>query len=206
MAKRGYSSSRMTEELDTVRRELEQQSTESLVSILRNRDEDEWRPEVFDIVARILHERGVSPDDVTALGPEAIDVVESEATVTLATFFSPAHAHACRGALENAGLKAWVVDEALGTIYAMGVGTRVQVRQQDIEAAQAILDKLEDSPPSADALPPELAEPPCPRCGSVRVIPFAEMDDELVRLGPLGFGRRWKYRCGDCDCIWSSSD
>ncbi len=74
MAKRGYGSSRMTEDLDAVRQELEQQSTESLVSILRNRDEDEWRPEVFDIVAGVLRERGVLPDDVTALGPEGIQI------------------------------------------------------------------------------------------------------------------------------------
>jgi hypothetical protein len=188
-------SSQMSESPEAIRRELAQQSTESLVSILRNRDEDQWRPEVFDIVAAILRERGVSPADVTALGPEDVAVLESEPTVTLATFFSPAHAHSCKGALEDAGLKAWVVDEALGTIYALGVGTRVQVRQEDLEAAQAVVEGLEERPLTGDALPPDLAEPPCPSCGSTKVTQFIDVTDH-----------RWKYRCTECANAWSEDD
>jgi hypothetical protein len=108
------------------------------------------RPEVFDIVAAILRERGVSPADVAAVGPEGVEVAESETVVTLANFLSPVQA----------------------------LGARVRVREQDLEAAQAILDELEDEPVTADDLPPELAEPPCPRCGSSKVTQFTEVIEE----------------------------
>jgi hypothetical protein len=185
----------MTDKLEDLRITLEQQSTESLVAILRNRDEEEWRPEAFQVAAAILRERGVSPDEVIAQGPEDVVVPESEYTVAVATFFSPAHAHACQGALEDAGLQAWVVDEMLGTMYAVGIGTRVLVRQQDLEAAQAILDGLDDVPVTADALPPEMAEPPCPACGSAKVTQFVSMDDGL-----------WTYRCTECSNEWPDDD
>jgi len=53
------------------------------------------------MVASILRTRGVSPEDVIALGPEptVTEVMDSEPTVTVATFFSPAEAHASRMAL-----------------------------------------------------------------------------------------------------------
>lgn len=54
--------------------QLEQCSTEELVSILRNRDEEEWRPPVFEVVTSILSARGVSPTDVVAMGPEPSEV------------------------------------------------------------------------------------------------------------------------------------
>jgi hypothetical protein len=185
----------MTESLEELRSTLEQESTESLISVLRNRDEDEWRPEVFEIVAGILRGRGLSPDEVIAQGPEDVVVPESEPTATVATFFSPAHAHSCQGALEDAGLKAWVVDEMLGTMYAVGIGTRVLVRQRDLEAAQAVLDGLEDVPVTADALPPEMAEPPCPTCGSAKVTQSVSMADGI-----------WTYRCTECSNEWPDDD
>jgi hypothetical protein len=52
--------SEVNENLQDIPREMEQRSTSELVSILRNRDEDEWRPEVFQIVATILSSRGIS--------------------------------------------------------------------------------------------------------------------------------------------------
>src|SRR5512143_1706178 len=125
----------MGEESDDIRKELEQRTTAELVSILRNRDEDEWRQEVFDIVASILTARGVSPEDVRAMGPEGVDVVESAPTVTIARFFSPAECHAARMALDEGGIPAWVADESGGTLYGAGIGTRLQVRLEDADAA-----------------------------------------------------------------------
>ena len=61
------------------------------------------------------------------MGPEGRDVTESEPTVTVATFFSPAEAHASRMALEEGGLTAWVADEAGGTMYGFGVKTLVDL-------------------------------------------------------------------------------
>ncbi len=192
------------EDRDSIRREMEQRSTEELVSILRNRDEEEWRPAVFEIVASILDARGVSSQQVAALGPEGIDVVESRPLVTLARFFSPAEAHTARMALENAGLHAWVADETLGTSYGLGVGARLQVWDSEADTARAV---LAQEPATADELPADLAEPACPACGSRRVAPEAwivgESGEEAA--DPLDWGpsrRKWHYFCADCREAW----
>jgi hypothetical protein len=179
---------------------LEQMSTDELVSILRNRDAEEWRPEVFDIVASILSARGVSPSEVEALGPEGRDVAESAPTVTLARFFNVGEAHASRMALEEAGIRAWVADEAGGTMYGVGVGARLQVRATDEAAAREVL----ASPPApGDALPADLTDPACPACGSRKVAPEAWVTEDDPGGGPRSAGRRkWYYVCGDCDEAW----
>jgi hypothetical protein len=132
---------------DDIRKELDALSTEELTSILRNRDEDEWRPEAFEIVAAILKGRGVSPEEVMAMGPEGVDVVESAPTVTIGKFFSPAEAHASRMALEEAGISAWVTDEAGGTMFGVGIGARLQVRAEDADAAREVLAAAAETPP-----------------------------------------------------------
>jgi hypothetical protein len=190
----------MAENVEDLRKELEQRSSEELISILRNRDEDEWLPEVFEAAALVLKDRGISPDEVTAMGPEGIDVVESEPTVTIARFFSPAEAHACRGALEEAGIRAWVVDEAGGTMYGVGIGARLQVRAKQEDAAREILAAV---PVSGEQLPPELAEPPCPACGSRNVAPEAWVDEGEGSADRWSGGRRkWYYVCKDCEEAW----
>ena len=143
-------STEMSDNAESLRKELEQRATDELISILRNRDEDEWRPEVFDVVAMVLKDRGVSPEDVIAMGHEGIDVVESEPTTTIATFFSPAEGHAARMALEEARIAAWVMDEAGGTMYGVGIGARLQVRVKDADAAREV---LSSTPVSAVNLP-----------------------------------------------------
>jgi len=135
-----------------VRRELDARPTEELVSILRNRDEQQWRPEVFEIVASILVTRGLSPTDVVAMGPEGVDVVEGQPLVTIGRYFNPLEAHAHRMALEEASLPAWVSDESGGAMFGVGVGSRLQVRAEDEAAARAILEAAA-VPPSAP--PPE---------------------------------------------------
>jgi len=135
-----------------VRRELDARPTEELVSILRNRDEQQWRPEVFEIVASILVTRGLSPADVVAMGPEGVDVVEGQPLVTIGRYFNPLEAHAHRMALEEASLPAWVSDESGGAMFGVGVGSRLQVRAEDEAAARAILEAAA-VPPSAP--PPE---------------------------------------------------
>lgn len=141
----------MSEDTETLRIELEQKSSDELISILRNRDEEEWRPEAFAIVADILRGRGVSPEEVAAMGPEGYDAVESAPTVTIGRFFSPAEAHALRMALEEAGIEAWVADEAGGTSFGVGVGARLQVRAADEEAAKQILEAAPVAPETPEA-------------------------------------------------------
>jgi membrane protease YdiL (CAAX protease family) len=146
----------MSNDREGLREQFDQRPTEELQSILRGRDEGEWRPEVFEVVASVLEARGVSPEGVIARGPEARDVWESEPLVTLATFSSPVEAHASRMALEEAAIPAWVADESLGTMYGIGIGSRLQVRPGDAETAREI---LSSEPAPADAFPPESPEP-----------------------------------------------
>lgn len=187
---------------DALTKHFEAQADAELISILRNHDEEEWRPEVFDIVASVLRARGLSPEDIAALGPEpiAMDVVESAPTVTVATFFSPAEAHGSRMALEEAGIPAWVADESGGTLFGVGIGSRVQVRVADVDAARRI---LSSGPAPADALPPDMAEPACPACGSRNVAPETWVDDQTPEPArEAGNPRRWYYVCGDCREAW----
>jgi hypothetical protein len=187
-------------EADGLRRELDQKSTEELISILRNRDEEEWRPEVFPVVAAVLKSRGVSPDDATAMGPEGVDVVESEPTVTIASAFSAVEGHALRMALEEAGLPAWVIDEAGGTMYGVGIGVRVQVRAKDADAAREVLAR---PAVSGQDLPPELGEPACPACGSRNVAPEAWVDETgSAAPGQHPTRRKWYHVCADCQEAW----
>jgi len=155
---------------------------------------------VFEAVALVLKGRGVSPEEVIAMGPEGVDVVESEPTVTIANFFSPAEAHALRMALEEAGIGAWVTDEAGGTMYGMGIGARLQVRVKDEDAARGA---LSEAPVSAEALPADLAEPPCPACGSRNVAPEAWLDEtDGGRASWRPNRRKWYYVCADCQEAW----
>jgi Putative prokaryotic signal transducing protein len=190
----------MSESVESLRWQLEERSTADLVSILRNRDDEEWRPEVFEVVASLLRARGVSPEEAAALGPEGFDVVESEPTVTVAGFFSPAEAHISRMALEEAGIAAWVIDEAGGTMYGVGIGARLQVRPRDVGAAREILSA---GPVSSEALPSDLAEPPCPACGSRHVAPEAWIvEGDATEGGRRLGGRKWHYVCEDCQEAW----
>jgi len=130
----------VTENLQDIQHEMERRPTSELVSILRKRDEEEWRPEVFQIVATILANRGISPGEITALGPQGVDVVETQQLVTVGWYPTALEAHSHRLALEAAGLTAWICDEFAGTMYAMGIGARLQVRAEDEEAARAVLE------------------------------------------------------------------
>jgi hypothetical protein len=127
----------MGEAVDTLRFKLEQKSSDELTTILRNRDEDEWRPEAFEMVAAILKDRGFSPGEIAAMGPEGYDAVEGAPT-TIGTFVNEGEAQALRMALEEAGIAAWVVDEARG--QALVAEARLQVRAADAEAARQILE------------------------------------------------------------------
>lgn len=189
----------MSEEDETIRRELEGLPTEELASILRNRDEQQWRPEVFGIVESILAGRGVSAADVTALGPEGEDVVEEQRLVTIGRYFTPHEAHGLRMALEEASLPAWVSEESGGAMFGVGIGSRLQVRAEDEAAARAVLE--------AAALPasaaPSLTEQPCPRCG------VREMRQGTAAAGPKASpaaarASGWlRYECASCGHSWT---
>ncbi|MBN2371594.1 MAG: hypothetical protein JXO72_14020 [Vicinamibacteria bacterium] len=193
----------MLKDTKALRQELDQLSTDELVSILRNRDEDEWRPEVFDVVALILKDHGVSLEEVNAMGPEGFDVMEYEPTIAIGKFFSPTEAHAARMALEQADIPAWVAEQAGGTIYGIAIGARLQVRVKDVNKACETI----AAPVSSDSLPAELSEPPCPACGSRNVTSEAwidEYDDDPMHWRKTR--RKWHHVCDDCNEAWPARE
>lgn len=92
-----------------LRSALEARSTDDLTSILQQRDEAEWRPEVFEVVASILDARGASPSDAepSASPADGGGVLDFRPLVTVGRYFSPTEAHSNCMALEGAGLRAW---------------------------------------------------------------------------------------------------
>src|SRR5262245_25738016 len=186
----------MQEDPEAIRQEMEARSTEELTSILRNHDQEEWLPVVFDIVETILTARGASVAEIKAMGPEPREQEggdpSGEGLVTVGRFFNSAMAHAARLALEQAGIEALVADELLGSSYTVAVGARLQVMARDEAAARAV---LEEEPAGASQLPPEIAEAPCPKCGSAEVTQSAEVVESLSAPGE---GRVWQYKCLAC--------
>lgn len=186
---------------DDLKAQMDERTTEDLVSILRERDEEEWRPEVFAIVAAILSNRGVQgvPQGVGRGG--SVNVVEDQPLATVTTYFSPAEAHAARSALESAGIEAWVTDESIGSTYGFAVGARLRVRAEDERASRELLQSFEEAPA---ALPPELAAPPCPKCGASGA---TQTSDLALGPDPLGghvaLRRFWYFNCGSCQHRWS---
>ncbi len=53
---------------DDLKAKLQERSTEDLVSIVRKHDDQEWRPEVFDIARSILISRGLFLNEIEATG------------------------------------------------------------------------------------------------------------------------------------------
>ena len=189
----------VTENLQDIQREMERRSTSELISILRNRDEQEWRPEVFQILVTILAKRGIPPGGITALGPEGVDVVETQQLVTVGWYPTAWEAHSHRLALEAAGLTAWLCDEFAGTMYAMGIGARLQVRAEDEEAAREI---LEDLPSPSEEMPQECTAPRCPGCGSIDVTE-TERATEPPPIAQAGRSRiGWRRVCRACGHSW----
>ena len=189
----------MTSQVE-LRATLNERTTGDLISILRDRDEDEWRPEVFPIVEALLKERGIDPVSPGPTQRDSVNVVEDRALVTVAEYFSPAGAHILRSALDSAGIEAWVADENTGSTYGGVVGTRVRVREEDAGAAHDLLQALEEAPP---VLPPDLAAPACPKCGALG----ARQSSELVEGSAQAETNRglhwcWFYDCVECKHRW----
>jgi DNA-directed RNA polymerase subunit M/transcription elongation factor TFIIS len=183
---------------EEIRQQLEILKDEELISILREHNEEQWRPEVFDIVNAILRERGVSPgegreepakEDVTLDETAGLDLV------TVAGYVKYIDAETDRLALEAKGLRAWITNENVQLWGPIVPGAQLQVRAEDLDAAKAILEA--EPVPSSD-LPSEIAEPPCPKCGSRQVTEVAELADASASDSMTS----WFYHCASCDHKW----
>lgn len=94
----------------------------------------------------------MSADAENGGAPDEPDAGEDFALVTVGRYRSPIEAQAYRMAIEQAGLRAWVSDENMGTTFGPVIGTGLEVRARDEEAALAILERKTE--PRAEAAPP----------------------------------------------------
>jgi hypothetical protein len=182
--------------LDEIRQQMNLLSDEDLVQIHRKHDEEQWRPEVFDIVACILNQRGVSLDKDSKFDGAVLE--ETSDLATVASYNNDIDAETNRLALESAGLSAWISNRQS---YGAGAFVHLQVREEDLEAARQILEPSEPAP-SSD-LPAEIAEPPCPKCGSRMVTERAEILEPSEI--PFPSEQAWLYCCASCGHKWSES-
>jgi hypothetical protein len=185
-------------DFDEIRRQLSLLPDEELISIFREHNEEQWRPEVFDIVSSILSERGISPsadmegDEKAFLPDETADLD----LVVVGDYDSYMDAETDRLALEAKGLKVWIFNKS-AFIESFGAGAQLRVLTEDLAKAKAT---LESEPVPSSDLPAEIAEPPCPKCGARNVTEQSEDDECSSSQADL-----WFYQCSSCGHKWSES-
>jgi hypothetical protein len=121
---------------------------DQLLDILRERDADTYRAEVFPIVEALLRERGIDPRTAEEEGGAATEDGAEHTIPDLAlvsNFESVFEAEFCRSALLSAGIRAWLsTDPAIGALAPLrrGEGIGILVRTDEVEAAQEIVQDL----------------------------------------------------------------
>jgi hypothetical protein len=186
--------------MDEIRQQMDLLTDDELITIIREHDEEQWRPEVFDIVASILNQRGVSQDKDSESDEDVWDDTANLNLMTVANYFNEADAEIDRLALEANDLKAWIVNKINAD---MATPVQLQVCKKDFAAALRILEfDPSELVPSSD-LPAEIAEPPCPKCGSRKVMEQAEVAEPLeTQPRP---DNAWLYHCSSCGHKWAET-
>lgn len=180
---------------------MELLNDQELLAIIREHDEEQWRPEVFDIVGAILKNRGVSPSSEEPETEEGIPAaIQSLDLVTVAYYFNEIDSEMDRMALEAKGLEAWTLNKYTPEHHMGRVA--LQVRAEDLTAAMAI---LESEPAFSSDLPDDIAAPPCPKCGSREITEKSEVMEVLSSSGSRSDKEVWLYRCSSCGYKWSDS-
>ena len=189
-------------DIDEIRQQMEFLKDEELISILKDHDTEQWRPEVFDILSAILRQRGVSPDKGSGREEDVPDETAHMDLVTVAEYFNYIDAETDHLALEAKGLQSWICNEANPLAEGVPPGVQLQVRTEDFAAVMAILQS--EPVPSTD-LPDEIAEPPCPKCGSRSVTEGAEIAEAATDSMSSSPTQTWLYHCASCGHKWPES-
>lgn len=100
-----------------MRDRFDSKATEELIEILRARDEETWRPEVFPMVESILRDRGVEPPPPDVHVP---DETEPGEPVALCALTDPALIPVAKSLLEDAGIEYFIRDEGGQNLFAWG--------------------------------------------------------------------------------------
>jgi hypothetical protein len=190
---------------DHILEQMRLRETDELIEILKQRDTEEWRPEVFPLVEEVLAEREV--DIAAELGrTQSAASARPRSTCELATatlLAASSEALACRTALDHGG----IASLELHRESVEAGGWQLLVHAEDVGAAREILAELRESLASVEDAEVENAEAliACARCGST--------DVAATETGPLGavleqlFGApvakcSVAHRCRECDYGW----
>jgi hypothetical protein len=151
-----------------LRDRFDMRPTHELVSMLRRRDSDEWRPEVFDVVRAILAARGIFSVDEAGLEEPSIEpgagendlVATAEDAAAIATSLELHEAGDCDKVLRAEGIPAQVVpipDNGFG-VY---VAKHLQPKAEQLLREAGLL--------PADDAPAPITDTggACPACGAV---------------------------------------
>lgn len=189
-------------DFDEIREQLNLLNDTELISILRDRDYEQWRPEVFDIVASILRERGVSPDE--SVEEEDIpDEIAGLALVVVGSYHNHGDAETDRIALEEKGLRAWIFNQDSPHDAGSTGNVQLGVLPDDLTSAMAVLNS---EPVSSSDLPSDIAEPPCPKCGSRKITEQVEIVESFDASSYSATPEQvWFYNCASCGYKWSES-
>ena len=179
--------------------------TGELLTILNERDLDEWRPEAFPLIEAILAERHVDVAAALASLSAAATYVDFEALAEIATFGTSVDAHLCRMALEEAEIPCWLFNDNLAGVHVplgMAIGVSVRVRPEDAEGAREILEAVRSG---ATAAPEDRVS--CPRCGASDAVRARTTDrlstvETFLIMGPPIAQSRWQYKCATCGHSW----
>jgi hypothetical protein len=184
-------------DIEEIKQRLSLLDNDELVAIIQDHDDSEWQPEVFDLVRTILNDRGVSPDSFVCEEEALLETGENFDLVTVGSYTSYLDAETDRLALETKGIKAWILDELSPLAEGMNPGIRIQVCADDVTAAMQI---LESEPTPSSELPDDIAEPPCPKCGSRSVLEKADVLKPEPEAMPI-----WVYSCASCGHKWQAN-
>jgi hypothetical protein len=172
--------------------------------------------EIEPVVKNVVAREDLPGDPPPPIPPRTEAAFDGEGElrelVTIRTFRDLPEALLAKGSLESAGIKALLADDNVIRLdwfwsNLMG-GIKLQVDQEDAEAASRILDQ--PIPEGFDvAGVGEYQQPRCPRCQSLDVS-FQELDEPVAYVSAyFGVPIPWKrcaWRCHSCKAEWEESD
>ena len=163
--------------------------------------------------------RGVLQEEMNRRGlgfqppepPDRRDVVEARDVVTVRKFRDLPEALLAKGSLDSAGVECWLTDDNLVRldwfISNFVGGVKLQVRKEDAEAANEILDQPIPEDFDVEGIG-EYQQPRCPECHSLDVS-FEELNKPVAFASayvglPIPLHRR-AWRCHECKHQWKDA-
>jgi hypothetical protein len=148
--------------------------------------------------------RGLEPPEI----PDESPAPEFQKLVTVTQYRELADALGARGALESAGIPCFLRDEnviRMDWVWSNLLGgIRLQVSEQDLEAAEAVLSQPIPEEIQIDGEVP-FDQPRCPRCASLNIhyeaIHKRAGLASIILFVPIPIPKR-AWRCNDCEAHW----